>query len=169
MCIRDRYQRRVHGIQRMQIGIRLSTGKVIIIDVTEGMKVHELKKLIKDNTHFPVDQQKLIFSGKPMENDEKNLSDYRVSKEDTIHLMLNLAGGEQIIIKTMTGKSYPVEILPGETVAALKAKIKMKTGMPTGQQKLLFKGVTLAEDGKKLEDYEITKESVIHLIFVLKG
>eukprot|EP00831_Metopus_contortus_P079666 TRINITY_DN797_c0_g1_i4.p1 TRINITY_DN797_c0_g1~~TRINITY_DN797_c0_g1_i4.p1 ORF type:complete len:170 (-),score=35.09 TRINITY_DN797_c0_g1_i4:216-725(-) len=169
MCIRDRYQRRVHGIQRMQIGIRLSTGKVITIDVTESMRLIKLKELIKDKSNIPVDQQKLIFIGEPMDDDEKTLSEYGVSKEDTIYLVMMFAGGEQIIIKTMTGKSYPITISTDETIESLKRLIKMKTGMPTDQQKLLYNGVNLTDDKKKIKDYGITTESIIHLIFILKG
>ena len=81
---------------RIQLFVKTLTGKTITIAVDLSGTVERVKKIVQLREGIPPDNQTLYYAGMSLQ-DHRTLSDYKVQKESTLHL------GMQIFVNDIVG------------------------------------------------------------------
>lgn len=173
---------------QLQIYIRTVGDQSIAVTLSMDEKVLVLKQQIEEKLGIPADDQRLLFSGQELE-DQRSLADYELQTDNTVHLSTRSTPARQgsarttlqrlrrpapsneevqIFVKNLNGKTMAIMVSPADTVKSLLEKVEVKTGIPPSQQRLLYGGKQLVPD-MILADYNIQKESTLHLVLRLRG
>ena len=152
--------------ESMVIIMKTLTGKIINLDVDPSDTIKTVKDLILKKEGFPPEQQRFIFGGRQLE-DNNTLARYNIKNQYTIQLIFN-ARLIQIFIQTLIGKTIELNVAESVTIKTVKDLIFKKEGIPPEQQIFTFEKKQL-EDNKTLAECNIKNQSTIHLVLKKDG
>jgi len=146
----------------MKVFIMNFTGDTIYVEVKLSDTVEELKKKIHEKINIPPEQQRLIFNGDQLDDDQE-LSYYNIKNGSMIHLIICLSSSINVQVKCPSGKIITLKAEPSDKIKDLKSKIEEKENIPSDHQCLIIDGDQL-EDDRKISDYNIKNKSMLQLI-----
>ena len=132
------------------------------VDLTDT--IENVKSQLQSEKRIPIDQQKLSTRYRKQLDNSLTLSDYNIEDEATLYLTHYPRGGADIYIRTLTGKTIAIEVLPTDTISDLKKMIKDKERTSLTDQTLYYAGQLLDDDASTLASYDIPMESMLHLV-----
>ena len=150
------------------INVQSSTGQKYAIKINLNATISEVKAVLSKRAGFERGEQRLIFDGRKLQNDQI-LHQCNVQDGSTLHLVMVHFRDQVVYIKMLNGKSFPLKCKANNTIGTIKAMIHDEEYIPADQQRLVFVGQGLDDDRKTLSDYNIEHGDVIHLAFKRGG
>ena len=169
----------------MKINVQIyKGGETISMSATSMDSIQTIKEKISEKSGIPIERQRLLFLGKPLENKE-TLSSYKISSSATLMLeqkqpaedfsfleLVEIRDGAKdfqdqygfgVDVRMPSGITITLKVKASYTIGSIKNEITNNKGIPSDRQKIKFAGQELKDD-RSLADYNIPKKALLHVV-----
>ncbi|GJU56484.1 GDSL-like lipase/acylhydrolase superfamily protein [Tanacetum coccineum] len=137
--------------------VKTCTGKMITLQVKGSDTIFDVKSMIENNIHIPVEEQALIFDGEILEEDIITLANFGIIRGSTLTLLHRSRGLVPIFVKFNDGYIHTLKVKLSDTI------YNVKTNIPHTEPSkivLIFNDKVL-DDNSTLCDFDIKKGSTL--------
>ena len=132
-----------------QIFVKTLTGKRIIVQVPAASSIRAIKEQIQDKEGIPPDQQWLTHAGRQL-LDERQLSDYNIQTEATLHLNLADSALETLFMAKVLADAKEILKVKQKNLSRYESMAKKFVTDPEGAMKQLYTWRTDTPTGVKV-------------------
>jgi ubiquitin C len=143
------------------ISVKTPFNKTLTFDVNGYDKISNVKAVIKNLEHFPLDQQYLILDGKLLKDDD-TLWQYKIEQQSNLSIKLRICGMMKIFVQTIKGEKISLEVKASDSVKTVKTKIQKKRVTLPDQLTFIFHGAQL-EENEILSACNVHRDAIVHL------
>ncbi len=149
----------------MNISIK-TLNNLITINTESCDSVESVKQKIQDKLGINPKYQRLYFNNIELDNNNM-LSDYDIYDNSTIFLIKRIFNEMQIFVRCVN-RTIVLDVYPYDTIETVKQLVTDKEGIPSKIIQLSY-GSSILNDGRTLDDYNITNESTLNLYLRMIG